>query len=251
MDKLKLLDVNIDVLTIEVLNCEIKNIIESQGKEIIANHNLHSIYLLKNNPDLEEFWEKAYLTHVDGMPLIWWGNILGYSIKRKHRITYLDWIYPLFDTINENKWSVFYLGGKPGIADTAVDTLKSSFQSISFETQNGFFNVNPGSIDNKKIVNKINSFSPNVLMVGMGMPRQERWILQNFENLDANVILNCGACFDYIAGEQKTPPRVYGRLGLEWLYRFINDPKRLFERYFVEPFGLLPLFLNDLKQKIT
>ena len=109
--------------------------------------------------------------------------------------------------------------------------------------QDGYFDLE--SSKNQNICDKINNFEPNILMVGMGMPRQERWILKNFDILQVNVILNCGACFDYIAGEQKTPPRILGKLGLEWFFRFLNDPNRLFRRYFIEPFYLIPLMFKD------
>lgn len=243
--KFELLGGKVDAVTIQRLNKELKKIIDDKGKEIIANHNLHSIYLVNNNPALQEFWEKSYLTHIDGMPLIWWGKALGYSLNRKHRVTYLDWIHPLLKIANRNSWNIFYLGGEPGVAQKASKILSETYKDISFATHNGFFNTKSHSDENKSIIKNINSFQPNILMVGMGMPLQERWILQNYESLQANVILNCGACFDYIAEEQKTPPRIFGKMGLEWFYRFINDPKRLFRRYFIEPFYLIPIMCKD------
>ena len=105
------------------------------------------------------------------------------------------------------------------------------------------------SEENLRIIKKINQFSPNILMVGMGMPRQERWILNNFKQVSANAVLSSGACFDYIAGEQKTPPRFLGKIGLEWFYRLINDPKRLSRRYFVEPILLIPVVFKDIRSR--
>jgi len=78
------------------------------------------------------------------------------------------------------------------------------------------------------------------------MPRQEHWVIENFENIHANVILTAGACFDYIAGVIPTPPRWMGWLGLEWLYRLLSEPRRLAKRYLLEPWALLPLAIMDL-----
>jgi N-acetylglucosaminyldiphosphoundecaprenol N-acetyl-beta-D-mannosaminyltransferase len=241
-----LLNVQVDAVTISEINHIIEQIVDSGRKEIIANHNLNSVYLCKKDVKLKAFWHASYLTHIDGMPLIWWGKLLGYPLERKHRITYLDWVEPLFETINKNKWRVYYLGGKPGVAERAASVLSKSYKSISFKTHSGYFD----SDENKLIIDSINDFSPNILMVGMGMPRQEKWILDNYKKIDANVILNSGACFDYIAGVQKAPPRFLGKLGLEWFYRLVKDPKRLYRRYLVEPISLLPLLFKDIKERL-
>lgn len=250
-EKLKILGIELDVVTISELNYYVSEIIKDNKREIIANHNLHSLYLLNDDDSLQKFWHKAYLTHIDGMPLIWWGKLLGYEIEKKHRITYLDWIHPLLEVANKNGWKLFYLGAKPGVANLASEKLSNKYPNISFKVHHGYFNTDPDSSDNSYILDLINSFQPNILMVGMGMPRQEKWIIEHFDDLQANVILNCGACFDYIAGEQKVPPRKIGRLGLEWLFRFLSDPKRLFSRYFIEPFKLLPIFVKDLRRKLN
>lgn len=247
--KINLLGVEVDKLTIVELNSLVERVISNNGKEIIANHNLHSTYLYNNLPEIREFWRLAYKIHVDGMPLIWWSKVLGYELDRENRITYLDWVYPLLELVNNNGWSIYYLGGKPGVANTASSKLNEIYPNISFQAHSGYFNMETNSDENIQVVNEINDFKPNILMVGMGMPRQEKWIMNNIDNIDANVILNSGACFDYIAGEQKTPPRFLGKIGFEWLYRLINDPKRLSKRYLIEPLSLTSLFARDIKNK--
>lgn len=248
-DSIRLLNIDVDAVTIHELNREVKKIVTENRKEIIANHNLHSVYLFNNFPDLRKFWDQAYLTHIDGMPLIWWGKVLSYPLKKHHRVTYLDWIHPLLTLANSESWRVFYLGGKPGVAQKASAILKNSYAQVEFKTHSGFFDVDVDSSDNNNIISSISNFNPHILLVGMGMPRQEQWILQNYSRISANVILNCGACFDYIAGEQRKPPRFLGQLGLEWLYRLIFDPRRLFKRYVIEPITLLPLLKDDLLKK--
>jgi len=248
-DRFNLLGVEVDKLTFEELNYEIKEIIDNNQKRIIANHNLHSIYLILKEPALHEFWEKAHLTHIDGMPLIWWGKVLGYTLNSENRITYLDWIHPLLDIANDNNWKIFYLGGKRGVAKKAANKLIKTYKNLRIKVHDGFFNPDINSRDNKSVIKEINDINPNILMVGMGMPRQEKWILDNFDNVNANVILNSGACFDYIAGEQKSPPRFLGTIGLEWFYRLINDPKRLSKRYIIEPIFLIPVAINEIRSR--
>ncbi|MEN9518006.1 MAG: hypothetical protein RLZZ381_594, partial [Cyanobacteriota bacterium] len=118
-------------------------------------------------------------------------------------------------------------------------------------TAHGYFSS--GS-QNQLIIDQINSYQPNILMVGMGMPRQEEWILANIDQLKTNIVLPSGACIDYIAQEVATPPRWMGQVGLEWLYRLATEPKRLWRRYLVEPWFIAKLlieeFLFNLRNKL-
>jgi N-acetylglucosaminyldiphosphoundecaprenol N-acetyl-beta-D-mannosaminyltransferase len=96
------------------------------------------------------------------------------------------------------------------------------------------------------VLELIRQHNPDVLIVGMGMPRQERWLLANHDKLAAPVLLTSGAAIDYVAGEIPTPPRWLGPLGLEWLYRLASEPRRLWRRYLLEPWFAVALFVRDL-----
>jgi N-acetylglucosaminyldiphosphoundecaprenol N-acetyl-beta-D-mannosaminyltransferase len=106
--------------------------------------------------------------------------------------------------------------------------------------------MNPDSPENKATIDAINTYKPHILMVGMGMPRQEHWIAKNLESIQTNTILTSGACIDYVAGAIPTPPRWMGRMGLEWLYRLFSEPKRLWRRYLIEPWFIGILFLREI-----
>jgi N-acetylglucosaminyldiphosphoundecaprenol N-acetyl-beta-D-mannosaminyltransferase len=137
---------------------------------------------------------------------------------------------------------LFYLGVKPGVAERAAEILRNQYPGLQIRTRHGYFS----SEENEAVVKSINAFKPHILMVGMGMPRQEHWVVDNLNEIHANAILTSGACFDYIAGAIPTPPRWMGRVGLEWLYRLISEPRRLAKRYLIEPWALLPLAIKDL-----
>jgi N-acetylglucosaminyldiphosphoundecaprenol N-acetyl-beta-D-mannosaminyltransferase len=92
----------------------------------------------------------------------------------------------------------------------------------------------------------VNAFKPHVLLVGMGMPRQEAWLRANLDALDCGVALPMGAAFDYEAGAIPTPPRWMGQVGMEWLFRLIAEPRRLSSRYLIEPWSLIGPALADL-----
>lgn len=241
----QLLGVQVDALSISDLNFLISQSIQHNHKWVIANHNLHSLYLYHHDAKMRDFYKLAAYTHIDGMPLIVAGKLLGYPLKREQRVTYVDWVWKLMGDAVKNNWRIFYLGSKPGVAERGAEILCKRFPGLQIQTAHGYIDMRRGSEDNQQLIKAINAYQPHVLMVGMGMPRQEHWILEHFDILDVNSILPSGACIDYVAGAVPTPPRWMGRFGLEWLYRLFSEPKRLWKRYLVEPWFVMKLFIYD------
>lgn len=232
-------------MTIEELNDRIDQAIRQEEKQLIPHHNLHSVYICKKNKAMVDFYNLAECIHIDGMSLVLLGRMLGVPLQREHRVTYVDWIHPLMRKISDNGWRVYYLGSKPGVAELAASVLKEEYTDLHIRTHHGYLDKNPQSSDNQSVLKEINEFKPHVLMVGMGMPRQETWVMDNIHHIHANVILTSGACMDYVACVVPTPPRWMGRIGLEWLYRLVSEPKRLASRYLVEPWTILGMLAKE------
>lgn len=231
----------------EVLH-HIQQAVRQGAKSLIANHNLHSLYLMQKRPELGAFYEKADLIEVDSTPLLAFSRALGLHSRGFHRCTYLDWRDHFWSVANREGWRVLSVGGAPGVGDEAARRLKLRYPDADIAIHHGFFDARPGSSENAAVLDRITAFQPHILFVGMGMPRQELWIAENFERLPDCVILSVGAAFDYEAGVQSAAPRWMGRAGVEWAYRLLHDPKRLFVRYCVEPWTLLPLAVRDIRQ---
>ena len=212
----------------------------------IANHNAHSIYLTKKNAEFAAFFEHADLIEIDSTPLIFFTRVLGLHSRRFHRCTYLDWRDHFWSVAARNNWRVFYLGGEPGVAEEAARRLQRRYPGVGIEVRDGFFDIAPGCAENDAVIARIAQARPHVLFVGMGMPRQEIWIHANQQHLPPCVVLSVGAAFDYEAGVQWPAPRWMGRLGLEWLFRLVGDPRRLYYRYCVEPWWLIGPALADV-----
>lgn len=212
----------------------------------IANHNAHSIYLTKKNPEFAAFFERADLIEVDSTPLIFFTRILGLHSRRFHRCTYLDWRDHFWSVAARQQWRVFYLGGAPGVAAEAATRLSARYPGVEITTRDGFFDMSADSAENAAVVKQIADVEPHILFVGMGMPRQEIWIHRNQPLLPPTVTLSVGAAFDYEAGVQCPAPRWMGGLGIEWLFRLVGDPRRLFARYCIEPWWLIGPALSDV-----
>jgi N-acetylglucosaminyldiphosphoundecaprenol N-acetyl-beta-D-mannosaminyltransferase len=240
-----ILGVAVDPLTRGELQSLVRDTVAGQKNRVIANHNTHSIYLYHHDPIMRAFYAQADLVHVDGMPIILLGKLLGYAWHREQRVTYVDWLPVLMADASRAGWRVFYLGSRPGVVERGATILRDRFPSLQIGVHDGYFDMaSRGS--NAQILETIRRFRPDILMVGMGMPRQEHWILANKAKLDVKAILTAGACMDYVAGAIPTPPRWMGSLGLEWAFRLGSDPSRLWKRYLLEPWYVLMLVLRDM-----
>ncbi len=245
-----LLGVRVDPLTIPELNARIAEAIQTGRRRVIGCHNLHSVYLFHRDPKMREFYRIVDDIHIDGMAIVALGALLGRPLRRIHRVTWIDWLPPLLRQAAENGRRVFYLGSKPGVAAAAADALRKSYPGLLIETAHGYFDTAVDGAENQAVVERIRRYDPHIVMVGMGQPRQEKWVFDNYESLGARVYLTPGALFDYVAGDLPAPPRILGGLGLEWLYRLLSEPRRLWRRYLLEPWFLLGWFLRDVVRGI-
>lgn len=248
-ERLRLLGGEVDAVTAAEVMDFAARAIAAGRRAIVANHNLHSLALLRRAPQMRRFYQRADLIEADSTPLILWGRLLGRPIGREHRCTYLDWRELFWARAAQARWRVFYLGGEPGVAARGAEAIQARWPGAVIGVHHGRFDMTPGAQANHQVLAEIAAFAPQVLLVGMGMPRQEAWIEQNLEALPPCVAFPVGAAFDYEAGAIPTPPRWSGRLGLEWLFRLAAEPRRLAHRYLVEPWILVGPALGDVMRR--
>ncbi len=244
-----LLGVKVDALTEDGLSALIREAASENKRYLITNHNLHSLYLYHHDSAFRKLYDRAAYVHVDGMPLVWAGRLLGYGLTRENRLTSVDWLPQVLKGCARDGLRVFFLGSKPGVPEKAAARFAEAAPGLQVQTHHGYFDATSGSPENERILRQINEYRPHALMVGMGMPRQERWILENLDRLDANTVWNLGAFMDYAAGAVSTPPRWMARLGFEWLARLAAEPRRLWRRYLLEPPFALVLLARDLASR--
>ncbi len=245
----RLLGVRVHAMTIPEMHMLIDQAVQEGRRLLMVSQNLHSIYLYPRTTDLRALQDKADHIRIDGIPIVYFGRLLGFPLGKAHRTGWMDWIDPFMQEASHKNWRVFYLGSKPGVSDKGADILRRRYPDLTIATMHGYFKTGAESPDNLQVLNMINEFRADILIVGMGMPRQESWILRNYDAISAPVILTSGACMDYVAGEIAIPPRWLGPIGLEWLYRLLSEPKRLWRRYLIEPWYACGLFLRDLSAK--
>ena len=244
--RVELLGGPVDIVSRDEVLTFIAGAVAGGRKAIVGNQNLHSLALSRKDRRLRTFFRMADLIEIDSMPLVQWGKLLGLQLNNQHRSTYLDWRDAFWRAADDHGWRVFLLGATEDANAEAARRLAAEWPGITLAGHHGYFDKTAGGSENVAVVAKINAFRPDVLLVAMGMPLQETWIAENVSSLTSGVMLSIGAAFDFEAGFQSPPPRIYGELCLEWLYRLVHEPRRLFRRYLIEPWGLIAPALADL-----
>lgn len=229
---INILGVQVHPLTVDQLHEELAQLIETDAHAEVLHVNVHGMNLSADNPWLRDYLNQAEIVFCDGAGIILGARILGQHIPE--RITYADWMWQLAEFAAARGYSFYFLGAKPGIAQTAADRMIERFPELKIAgVRDGYFNKDNGHPDNEAVLADINAARPNILIVGMGMPMQERWLLDNWSRIDANIALTGGAVFDYISGDLKRAPTWMTDNGLEWLGRLLIEPRRLWQRYIV------------------
>ncbi len=250
-ERVTVLGEGVDLVRPEEMLLYVSRRLRAGQSTIIANHNLNSLQLVRDNAEMRAFFGMADLVELDSVPMIFWARLIGHPARRFHRCTYLDWRDTFWRTALQEKWRVFYLGGLPGVAQRGADVIKARHPGVRIGVRHGYFDMDPSGPDAAEVLAEIEAFRPDVVLVGMGMPRQEVWIARNAAHLKACAMFTVGAAFDYEAGVQRAAPRWLGQCGFEWLYRLMRDPRRLARRYLVESFCIFPAMLGDLHRTLN
>jgi len=196
----------------------------------IVTPNSEIVYECRKNEKLRQVVRSADMVVPDGIGVVYAAKILGRSVKQK--VAGVELGEKLIAKMAETGGKVYLLGAKPGIADEAAKKLCEKYKGLNIVgTHDGYFK------DDSEVIADINDKAPNVLLVCLGVPKQELWMSNNSDKLNVNVMLGLGGSLDIYAGAAKRAPDIFIKLGLEWLYRLIKEPWR-FKRML-----RLPLFL--------
>ena len=237
---IQILGLNLHPVSVDEVHEFIEGVIRNGQKARVLHLNIHGVTLALRQDWLKHFFNEAELVFCDGDGVRWGARLLGLAIPPK--ITYDRWIWRLADFSARKHYRLFFLGARPGAAEEAARRLKSQNPQLDIVgTHHGYF-PQEGE-ENELVIALINRLAPDILMVGLGMPIQEEWLRRNWQRLNVHVFLTGGAVFDYASGRSKRAPEWVIRAEMEWLFRFLREPQRLFARYaFDIPYFFLQVF---------
>lgn len=246
-ERVEVLGVGVDPLTVEELHAEIGRMVRDGRHGLVLNANVHCLNLAYRDPALRGLLNGAEVVFCDGAGVMLAARLLGRRIPE--RITYADWAWQLAAYAAAEGFSLYFLGARPGVAEKAAQKLKERYPDLKVSgIRHGHFDHAAGSPENEAVIREINAAAPDILLVGFGMPLQERWLMENWHRVDARVALTGGAVFDYVSGELRRGPRFLTDNGFEWLARLLVEPGRLWRRYVI---GNPVFLLRVLRQRLA
>jgi len=247
LEKIKIGKAWVDNVTPREAIMKVGSIIDRGEKTYVVTPNLDHIVKLEEDPEFVKCYDGAGLVLADGHPVVWASKVLGTPLKEL--VTGSDIFPALCAHAAARGYTLFFLGGLGGVAQKAADELKKLYPQIRIVgVYSPPFGFDKNEQENNKIIAMINAVKPNILFVGVGAPKQEKWMYRNMDRLQINVALGIGASFDFIAGTIKRAPKTFRNAGMEWFWRFAHEPKRLFRRYFIDSAQFIPLIYKQLKE---
>lgn len=239
-----ILGVHVSELTYAVVIKRIQSWISDNEKSYVCVAPVHLVMECQKNKDLLKGVNAAGLVTPDGMPLVWISKIYGKKTERVYGPTLM---LKVCELAQKEGLKIYLLGGVKGSTKELRRKLADKFSNLKIV---GYKDTPKRPIpkgENKKITQEINDSCAQIVFVGLGCPYQELWMIENRKLLKANVLIGVGAAFDFITGRVKQAPIWIQKSGLEWLFRWSQDPKRLCRRYTIDNL----LFIHKIIRQIA
>lgn len=240
----QVIDINVDIGNIDILSQSIVEIAKRALKNAyVCVANVHMLTIARGNPHFGRVLKNASLVVADGMPLVWTQKMKGFV--NAQRVSGPDLMLELCKLSQENNMSIYLLGGSPKTLELLSKNLVERFPKLKIAGIHSPEMLPEQPSLNINLANAINDSGASILFVGLGCPKQEYWCATYAPSL-VPVAIGVGAAFDFHAGTKKRPPLFIQQCGLEWLYRLLSEPKRLWKRYFKSNITFIYLSLIEL-----
>ncbi|MGO5501192.1 WecB/TagA/CpsF family glycosyltransferase [Paratractidigestivibacter faecalis] len=234
------LDLPVDALTCDEALARVAELVRAGEPAHVLFLNVDVMVKADRNPRLKRAIERSALSLMDGKPPLRVAQKRGIPLPEK--VSGSDFVPAVCAMAEREGLSVFILGGKEGVPETARDNLLAQHPSLGvvgvYSPKLGF-ETNPAELE--KINEMLIEAGPDILLACLSCPKQEVFVEENRQVYRAPVSISCGATVDFLAGNVRRAPEWVSRAGIEWLYRFLKEPKRLFKRYFIDSWHFLKM----------
>lgn len=240
----EIFDIKIGAIPLSGLATVVSSYISQGEKETLFYINAHTLNVANVDGEYKEILKRASLVYAGGLGPVIASWILNQTLPGRSPTP--DFINKVFEIAEKKGWSVYLLGTTQKSLIKVVAKIKKNFSKLSIcGFHHGFF----APEEEEDIIAEINSKNPTVVIVGMGTPKQEKWIAKNKDKINAKAFWAVGALFDVISGELPRAPKWVQVIGLEWFFRFCQEPRRLWKRYVIgNLLFILAIFLALISQ---
>lgn len=218
---IEVVGINIDNVTMEEATDRLRQFLQQEGCSMVFTPNSEMLMEAVKDREFEEILQSGDLIIPDGIGVVIASKFYGTPLRE--RVAGIDLMTNLMQLSDEQGKAVYILGGMEGVADEAAIRLKEKYRGLIIAgTRNGYF----GEEDEEEIVDEINRSGADVLLAGLGVPKQEKFIYRHRDKLKVKIAMGVGGSIDILAGKAKRAPEFYRKAGLEWFYRLIKEPWR-------------------------
>ncbi len=227
--KVNVLGVGISVLNLASAVTWVAGALAGRRKHYICVTGVHGVMEAQENDQFRSILNQAGLCTPDGMPMVWAGRLRGHA--EMGRVYGPDLMLAVCEWGETENIRHFFLGGAPGVAEDLAFNLKKKYPKLVVA---GTYTPPFRPLTNeeqKALADLVASCRPDIIWVGLSTPKQERFMVENLDRLETTLMVGVGAAFDFHSGRVRQAPRWIQRSGLEWLFRFIQEPRRLAGRY--------------------
>ncbi|WP_289037014.1 WecB/TagA/CpsF family glycosyltransferase [uncultured Zobellia sp.] len=221
---------NLNVLGYPVFDGKLETVDWSSAKLIVNTINQYSYCIAREDAAFGQALKDSDILLPDGVGIVWAAKWL--KKEQIQKIAGADIHEFLLRHLQQTGGRCFYMGSSVAVLEKIKKRAAEEFPNVTVGAYSPPYKPKFTAEDNTEILNAINSFAPDVVFVGMTAPKQEKWVHENAALIDKGIICSIGAVFDFYAGTVQRPGKVWQNLGLEWLGRFVKEPKRMFKRYF-------------------
>lgn len=240
--KSKILDVNVDALTMKDVMGKIDLYLKEDNYKMIFTPNPEMIMEARKDDYFNTVLNNADIIIPDGIGVVYASKLN--DVKIKERVAGCDVVFNILDKYKDTGKTVYLLGAGKGVAEKAKKNIEETYKGFNvIGVHDGYFD----DLEEINIVNEINELKPDILLVGLGLGKQEKWIYEH-KDLNVKVAMGVGGVIDVLAGIVNRAPEIFIKLNLEWLYRVLKQPSRFF-RILKLPLFVLIVFCEKLTKK--
>jgi N-acetylglucosaminyldiphosphoundecaprenol N-acetyl-beta-D-mannosaminyltransferase len=227
--RVNVLGVGVHALNLRSAVAVLQTAIESGTKGYVCVTGVHGVSEAQSDSSFRSILNHALLNTPDGMPMVWIGR--GAGFRDMDRVYGPDLLLEVCRASESTGWKHFFYGGGPGTADSLAAVLQSKYPKLQVVGTHTppFRPLTPAELTDLQA--QVATARPDIIWVGLSTPKQENFMSANLDGLDVPVMIGIGAAFDLISGKVRQSPRWIQRTGFEWLYRLIQEPRRLWKRY--------------------
>ncbi len=226
----------------DVLNIANEHIAKRK-KLTIGVINAAKIVNIQKYPELRASFEEADLILADGMPIVWLSRML--STPLPERVAGIDFMFKLLKEADKKHYSIYFLGAKPNVLQKVIETIQREYPRVRIAGyRDGYFNAD----EEQRVADNIRDSHPDILFVGISSPKKENFLKRWHHYMNVPICHGVGGSFDVIAGTTKRAPLWMRKCGLEWFYRLIQEPRRMWKRYLVTNTIFIQLALGAIIQ---